>query len=160
MEAISPDTESLIIQLVAQQRYSEAFALLNTKKSHAMAAHYNSAICLYWSGNFQAALSALANIQLPTLSGSITNFNTNSAYQQIRTKQNQNNDHLLGISDAYIKHFPTQFQDSMIRLQTDCWLGLGNYPKVITTAQPIAHKGYQNITHALKLAATAHDERI
>jgi len=78
----------------------------------------------------------------------------------IKSKQNQTNDYLQGISELYINYFPALVHDAIVRLKTDCLLVLGNYAKVVAIATPIAHKGYKNITDALKLANSANDKRI
>jgi len=73
----------------------------------------------------------------------------------VTVKQNQTDEYLYGMTEAYIKNFPQFASDAIVRLRTDCWLQLGNYNKVIAIATPIAHKGYRNITDALQLANTA-----
>lgn len=150
-------TDSLILQLMLQQRYAEVYELLNNKQSSSTAALYNMALCLHWSGNYQAAISRLESIQLAPRVSSENHLNANSDYKTIRSKQIQTDDYLHGISESYIKSFPTLFHDTIVRLKTDCWLQLGNYAKVMTIATPIAHKGYKNITDALKIADTKND---
>ncbi len=157
---ISPGTESLIIQLLLQQRYAEAYELLIGQQSAPTAALYNMALCLHWSGNYQEALSRLEKIQLAPQVSSANQLNTNSDYKGIKSKQNQTADYLQGITEVYIKNFPALVHDAIIRLKTDCWLQLGDYAKVMAIAQPIAHKNYKNITDALILADTAHGKRI
>ena len=150
-----PDTEPLVIQLLSQKRYAEVYELLNNQKSNSTAALYNLALCLEWSGRYQEALSKLESIQLAPQTSHSTQLNSSGDYLAIKTKQNQTADYLQGISEMYVKVFPVMVHDAIIRLKTDCWLQLGNYPKVIAIATPIAHKGYQNITDALKVASTA-----
>lgn len=152
--------ESLTIQLLLQQRYAEAYELLSNQQPSPTAALYNMALCLHWSGNYQEALNRLERIQLAPNVSKGNQLNTDSNYQEIKSKQNQTDDHLHGISEVYIKNFPALVHDAIVRLKTDCWLQLGNYEKVITIATPIAHKGYKNITDALKLADAAHGKRI
>ena len=155
-----PGTEALIIQLILQRRYADAYELLNHQPSDQTTVLYNTALCLHWSGNYQEALNRLEKIRL---SPQVSNRNQPSAdnkYQQIRHKQNQTDDYLQGISELYVKNFPLLFQDAVIRLKTDCWLQLGNYPKMIAVATPIAYKKYKNITEALTLADNAHDQSI
>ncbi|WP_345950011.1 hypothetical protein ABDD95_00870 [Mucilaginibacter sp. PAMB04274] len=152
-------TETFILQLLLQQRYAEAYELL-VKQPVQTAALYNTAICLHWSGDYQEALNRLEKIQLAPHMSSGNQLNTENICKQIRNKQNQTDDFLQGISEAYIKSFPALVHDAIIRLKTACWLQLGSYEKVIAIATPIAHKGYKNITDALKLADTAHDKRI
>jgi len=156
----STDTDPLVLELIFQRRYSEAYELLTIEKPASNASLYNMALCFHWSGNFQEALKALESIQLAPMVSSGNKFNANNDYQQIRSKQNQTDDYLQGVSNRYVKHFPALFHDAIVRLKTACWLKLGNYPKVVTTAQPIAHKGYKNIIDALKLAEIANDKRI
>ncbi|WP_158827414.1 tetratricopeptide repeat protein [Mucilaginibacter lacusdianchii] len=156
----SPDTESLIIQLLLQQRYAEAYELLIQQQPASTSALYNMALCLHWSGNYQEALSRLDKIQLAHHVTGGNKLNTTSDYKQIKDKQIQTNDYLQGISESYVKSFPALVHDAIVRLKTDCWLQLGNYAKVVAIATPIAHKNYKNITEALNLAATAHDQRI
>lgn len=156
----SPGAESLIIQLMAQQRYAEAYELLINQPSAQNAALYNLALCLHWGGNYQEALNRLEKIRLAPHVDNSNKFNTDSDYQKIKTKQNQTDDYLHGISELYLKSFPDLVHDAIIRLKTDCWLQLGNYAKVIAVATPIAHKGYKNITDTLKLADAAHDKGV
>ena len=156
----SPDTELLVIRLLLQQRYAEAYELLYNQHSTQTSMLYNMALCLHWSGNYQEALSQLESIRLTPQVSNTNQLNANSHYKAIRSKQNQTDDHLQGISEAYSKSFPGLVHDAIVRLKTDCWLQLGNYAKVLAVATPIAHKGYKNITEALKLADTANDQRI
>ena len=154
------DIDSLIIHLILQQRFSEVYELLIRQQHPKTASIYNMALCLHWSGNYQEALSRLESIQLsPNLSQG-NKFDADEDYKKIKSKQHHTNDHLQGISEVYIKSFPALAHDAIVRLKTDCWLQLKNYAKVVAIATPIAHKGYQNILDALKLANTANDERI
>jgi tetratricopeptide (TPR) repeat protein len=155
-----PGAESLIIQLILQQRYAEAYELLINQQPSPTSALYNMALCLHWSGNYQEALNRLESIKLVSQVSNENRLNTNTVYKEIKSKQNQTDDYLHGISEVYIKSFPASAHDAIIRLKTDCWLHLGNYTKVIAMATPIAHKGYKNISEALKVANTAHDKRI
>lgn len=154
----APETEALIIQLLLQQRYAEAYELLDRQQPAQRAALYNMALCLHWSGNHREALSRLEKIQLARPVGNSAQLEADSDYKQIKSKQNETDDHLQGMSEAYINCFPALAQEAIVRLKTDCWLQLGNYAKVIAVATPIAHKGYRNITEALQLAGTAHDK--
>ncbi|MFC4209733.1 hypothetical protein ACFOWA_00985 [Pedobacter lithocola] len=151
----SPDTELLITQLMMQQRYKEVYELLSSQKSPQTAALYNMAICLHWSGNYQGALNRLDSIRLAPQINNLSQSTTNSDYHGIMHKQNQTNDYLNGMSEAYIKYFPVLAHDAIVRLKTDCWLKLRDYPKVIAIATPIAHKAYRDIIDALKLAETS-----
>ena len=153
-------TEALVIQLLLQKRYAEAYEVLINQQSPSTAALYNMALCLHWSGNYRGALSRLERIQLTPQVSNGNQLQTDSDYRQIKNKQNQTDDYLHGISEAYMKSFPALGHDAVVRLKTDCWLQLGNYAKVIAIATPIAHKGYKNIINALKLAAPPHDNRI
>lgn len=155
-----PGTEPLIILLILQQRYAEAYELLLNQPQNQTATLYNMALCLHWNGNYQEALTRLESIQPIQHVNSGKPLNTNIGYKEIRSKQNQTDDYLQGINEVYIKSFPVLVQDAIIRLKTDCWLQLGNYAKVIAVATPIAQKGYKNITDALKIANTANDKRI
>jgi hypothetical protein len=156
----SPDTESLIIQLLLQQRYAEVWELLTNQQPLQTSSLFNMALCLHWAGNYQEALGKLESIQLAIPMRSGNPLNTDNNYKLIKSKQNQTNDYLQGISESYIKSFPTLAQDAIVRLKTDCWLQLGNFAKVIAMATPIVHKGYKDITDSLKLAETANDRRI
>lgn len=157
---IIPGVESLIIQLISQQRYAEAYELLLNQEPANTVTSYNVALCLHWAGNFSEALNVLNSIRIVQPLNSNTRSPSNPHHQEIRNKQNQTDDYLQAISDAYAKRFPVLVQDAIIRLKTECWLQLGDYAKVIATATPIANKGYQNITEALKSAHTANDRRI
>ncbi|MFD1258341.1 hypothetical protein ACFQ3S_16165 [Mucilaginibacter terrae] len=151
--------EPLVIQLILQKRYAEAYQLLINQPASTTAL-YNLALCLHWSGNYQEAVSKLEIIQLAPQASNKNQLNSNSDYKEIKTKQNQTHDYLHGISEGYLKSFPVLVYDSIVRLKTDCWLQLGNYAKVIAIATPIAHKGYKNITDALQIAEASDDKRI
>jgi hypothetical protein len=153
-------TEPFVIQLMLQQRYAEVYELLSGQQSPQTSVLYNKALCLHWSGNYQAALSQLDSIKVTSQLNTDNKLNANNDYQGIRTKQIQMDDHLQGITEAYVKAFPVLVNDAITRLKTDCWLQLRNYPKVIALATLIAYKGYKDITDALKLADTANDKRI
>jgi hypothetical protein len=153
-------TESLVIQLFLQHRYAEVYELLNEQQSTQTSVLYNKALCLYWSSNYQAALIQLDGIKLAPQLNNGNKLNSISEYTAIRNKQNETNDHLHAMSDAYVNTFPHLVHDAIVRLKTDCWLHVGNYANVVAVAAPIAHKGYKNITDALKLADTANDKRI
>jgi hypothetical protein len=146
----SPEVETLILQLMMQQRYAEVYELLIHQQS--TSALYNMSLCLYWTDNFQGALSHLERIQLNPEVKIANSITANTEYKGIKDKQNQTADYLHGMSEAYIQTFPSIVHDAIIRLKIDCWLHLGNYAKVIAAGMPIAHKGYKNITDALNLA--------
>jgi len=153
-------TELLVTQLMMQQRYAEAYELLMNQQPTSTSVLYNLAICLHWSGNYQQALTRLENIRLLPQLNNANKLSTNNDLQVIRGKQNQTDDHLQGITEAYVKSFPPVVNDAIVRLKTDCWLQLGNYNKVIAISTPIAYKGYKNITDALTLANTVNGQRI
>ncbi len=155
----APASEAFVLQLLLQQRYAEAYELLVNYPASTFAL-YNMALCLRWSGDYQEALNRLEAIRLVPHTNSGNKPDAGRIYKQIRTRQNQTDDYLQGISEAYIKSFHALVHDAIVRLKTDCWLQLGNYAKVIAVATPIAHKGYKNITDALKLADTSNDQRI
>jgi hypothetical protein len=157
---ITSDKESFVIQLFLQQRYAEVYEVLNDQQSSQTSVLYNKALCLRWSGNYQAALNQLESIKLAPQLNNGSKFNATIEYNGIRGKQNQTDDYLQGITEAYVEAFPVLVHDCIVRLKTDCWLQLGNYAKVIAIATPIAHKGYRNITDALKLSKTPNDQRI
>jgi tetratricopeptide (TPR) repeat protein len=152
--------EAFTIQLILQQRHAEAYELLLDQQTDQTAVLYNLALCLHWSGNYQEALKHLDQIQLTPQLNKGGQLQADNIYKQLRSKQDQTDDHLHGITEDYVKRFPASAYDAVIRLKTDCWLQLGNYTKVIALATPIAQKGYKNITDALKLAQTADDKRI
>jgi hypothetical protein len=147
-----PATEEFIIQLISQQRYAEVYALLGNQKLMQTSAQYNLALCLHWAGSYNEALSQLDNIRLAPQLSSSDQYQTDTTYKLIKSKQSQTKDYLQGISEVYVQNFPALVQDAIVRLKTDCWLQLGNYAKVIAIATPIVHKGYNDIADALKLA--------
>lgn len=155
-----PATESLVLQLMMQQRYAEAYGLLQDGQPADIVVLYNSALCLHWSGNYQEALNRLEKIQLSSPADHRAPLDSDQHYREIRARQNQIKDYLQGISSLYVKSFPTLVREAVIRLKTDCWLKLGDYPKVIAVAKPFAHKKYQDITDALTVANTNHDPSI
>jgi hypothetical protein len=152
------DGETLILQLILQQRYAEVYELLMRQKSPSTSALYNTALCLHWAGNYQGALSTLERIQLKPEVKVTNSFDVYPDYKMIKNKQNQTADYLHGISDAYVQTFSSHVHDAILRLKIDCWLQLGDYAKVIIAAMPMAHKGYKNITDALILANKANDK--
>ena len=153
-----PDVEPLINSLLLQQRYAEAYELLADKQPAQSSTLYNLALCLYWIGSYQAALNKLDLIHLAPNLGNGTRLNSDTVYQEIKNKQNLSDDHLHGIMEIYIQRFPASFQDAIIRLKIDCWSKIGDHAKVIATAAAVAHKGYKNISDALRLAQTANDK--
>ena len=150
-----PVEESFIMQLLLQKRYAQVYELLMHQQSTQASSLYNMALCLHWSGNYEEALIRLENIRLSNQIGNHNKLTADSYLKAITIKQNQTDDYLHGMTEAYIKNFPELASDAIVRLKTDCWLQLGNYNKVIAIATPIAHKGYRNITDALQLANTA-----
>lgn len=158
----TPADEPMMMQLILQQRYAELYQLLIGQQPIKNSSLYNLALCLHWSGNYKGAIGKLETIHITqsphTFSQNMPD--ANREYVEIRNKQNQTNDHLLGISDGYLTHFPDLVQDAIIRLKTDCWLQLGDYAKVIATATPIAHKGYKNINDAIRIAQSFNDKQI
>ncbi len=151
----SQDTEPLIIQLLLQQRYAEAYLLMNGQRQVSEnSAIYNTALCLYWGGNYHESLKRLESIQFKPQVQSAPEPNDH-LYQQISINQKQTNDHLQGITEAYLKNFPGLFHDAVVRLKVDCWSHLGDHARVIALATPIAHKKYQNIIDALTKAQAA-----
>jgi len=137
-----PNSQSLVIQLLLQKRYAEAYDCLIGQQPLQNAALYNMALCLHWAGNYESALSKLENIQLAPQLYNGNKLNGNGEYVEIRNKQNETNDYLHGLTEVYIKAFPSLAHDAVIRLKTDCWLKLRNYDKVRAIATPIASKGY------------------
>ncbi|RZK79605.1 MAG: hypothetical protein EOO85_03195 [Pedobacter sp.] len=61
---VLPESENLIIQMMMQNRYYEAFELLKKQESTQISAQYNIALCLYWISDYQQVLNHLENIQL------------------------------------------------------------------------------------------------
>jgi tetratricopeptide (TPR) repeat protein len=145
--------ETLILQLLIQQRYAEAYLLLNNEPPNDPATQYNLALCYYWAKQYQEAIICLDKVQtaLPYQSSNVKLPNA-QFYTVIVEQQNQRSDHLQGVSKRYISIFAVLMRDAIIRFKTDCWLQLGEYSKVIETAAPIAHKNYRNITEALQIA--------
>lgn len=156
----SVDVETLILQLIVQQRYAEVYELLMHQQSPSTSELYNTALCLHWVGNFQGALSQLERIQLKPEVKMTNPLNAYAHYKVIKNKQNQTADYLHGISQAYVQTFPSHVHDAIVRLKIDCWLQLGDYAKVIIAAMPMAHKGYKNITDALNLANKDNDKQL
>ena len=147
----SPDQELLTTQLLIQERYAEAYELLINRQSKTTTVLFNISLCLHWSGNYQGALAHLdlVNMEYAQIS---QNRKTDSNFERIKAKQNQTDDYLQGISESYLKHFPTSVQDAIIRLKTNCWLNIGDFEKVIAVANPISHKGFKDIEDALAVA--------
>jgi tetratricopeptide (TPR) repeat protein len=156
----SEDTELLVVQLIMQKRYAEAYELLVSQQPTGATVLYNIALCLHWSGNYQEALDRLEHIHLDRNPMNENRLGADTSYKKIRAQQNQTADYLKAISDGYLKQFPASVHDAFIRLKTDCWLRLGNFQKVIAIASPIAHKGIKDINDALHLAKTSNDHTI
>jgi hypothetical protein len=159
-QPISTNTESLVIQLLLQNRYAEAYELLISQIPMSTSSSYNIALCLFWGGNYPEALKHLNSIQIDRLRGNEPELQTDPAHNEIRNKQNQTNDYLNGMSESYAVTFPGYFQDAIVRLKTDCWVQLKDFAKVITIASPISNKGYKNINDALLLANAHNDNKI
>lgn len=85
----SPDTELLIIQLLSQKRYADAYELLTNQQANKNSALYNLALCLHWSGNYQEAIHRLELIQVERKLSNETRFSNDTAYSKIRMMQNQ-----------------------------------------------------------------------
>ncbi|EHQ24857.1 hypothetical protein [Mucilaginibacter paludis] len=145
--------EALIIQLLSQSRYAEAYLLLQNEPPNIPSTQYNLALCHYWAGNYREALICLdkARVALPTGNKHPYALN-NQFYTAILRQQNKLDDHRQAITKGYVSLFSVWVHDSIIRLQTDCWLQLGDFSKVIEVAAPIAHKNYQNVADALQKA--------
>lgn len=145
--------EALIIQLMTQKRYAEAYILLKNESPGEPSTQYNLALCHYSAGNYQEALICLDNALRALSPGNYPGkAPADQFYHVIRQMQNQTNDHLEGITKKYVTLFRDLVLDHVIRLQTDCWLKSGNFPKVVEIAKPLERKNYKNITEALQLA--------
>ena len=110
--------------------------------------------------NYQEALHRLELIQVERKLSNETKFSNDTAYSKISMMQNQTDDYLQWITESYITQFPASFNDAIVRLKTNCWLQLGNFAKVITTATPLARKGFKDIDDALQLANANNDNKI
>ncbi|MEJ7560768.1 MAG: CDC27 family protein [Pedobacter sp.] len=154
------NTELLVLQLIMQGSYAEAYELLINQQPSGTAVLYNIALCLHWSENYQEAIDCLEQIHLDRYPIIENKLGADIGYKKIRTRQNQTADYLNAISERYLKHFPVLVHDAIIRLKTDCWLRLGNFQKVIAIASPIAHKGFKDINDALNLAKASNDHTI
>ncbi|CAM3823563.1 tetratricopeptide repeat protein [Mucilaginibacter galii] len=145
--------EALIIDLIGQMRYAEAYLLLKKELPHEPSTQYNLALCHYWAGNYQEALICLdkAKTALPRNAGDPM-LQNDQFYSVMSQKQNQQEEYLKPISKKFTNLFGVSTNDAIIRLKTDCWLQLGNFSKVIEIATPIASKNYKNIADALQVA--------
>lgn len=148
-----PDEGNFIIQLLAQSRFAEAYVLLKKESPNEPTTQFNLALCYFKTRNYTEALACLDKAQSVLPTGNYNNnLQADQFYTALRKLQNQQADHLQGITKKYITFFNEQARDAIIRLQTDCWLQLGNFNKVIEIASPIAHKNYLNIANALSMA--------
>lgn len=145
--------ELLIINLIGQGRYAEAYMLLKTETPQRPAGMFNLAVCFYWLGSYRETLVCLdkARMLMPIDQGGIR-LNSDNFYKAIREKQNLADEYKLPITSKYIALFGGLAKDNITRLKTDCWLQLEVYQKVIEVATPIAHKNYKNIDDALQIA--------
>jgi len=153
--------EDLIIKLIGQMRYAEAYIFLKKESPNEPSTQYNLALCHYWAGNYQEALMCLdkAHTTLSRTTSSST-LQNDQFYNVIRQKQNQLDDHLKPISKKFVSLFGVITNDAIIRLKTDCWLQLDNFSKVVEIATPIASKNYKNIADALQVATNRnHNEQ-
>jgi tetratricopeptide (TPR) repeat protein len=148
-----PNEETFIIQLFAQNRFAEAYVLLKKESPNDPAAQFNLALCYFRSRHYAEALACLDKAQsLLTVANQNNNLQADQFHTTLSKLQNQQNDHLQGITKKYITLFADEAKDAIIRLKTDCWLQLGNFSKVIEVAKPLAHKNYLNIANALSMA--------
>jgi len=145
--------EALIVLLLIQNRYAEAYALLQKESPNEPSTQYNIALCHYRASNYQQALINLDKAQsvLPVIKGP-SNNHSDQFYKDMREQQTQLNDHLQALTQKYISNFDVLTRDAIVRLKTDCWLNLGEYAKVVELATPIAHKNYKNVAEALEIA--------
>lgn len=81
-----PPDESLVIQLMLQQRYAQVYELLTKQEPKQPSALYNLALCLHWGGSYQDALSRLDSIQLAINIGNHNKLNGNTSYNAISTR--------------------------------------------------------------------------
>lgn len=144
--------ENLVVLLLNQGRYAEAYTILNQDAASGITVFFNLALCHFWAEDYDEALHCLDRIEPLAKWREGDNIVQDAAYHKIEIKQRGTNDHLEGLSNDYLKLFGVKVRDHLIRLKTDCWIALGNYSKVIETATPIEHKGYLNIVYALKTA--------
>lgn len=145
--------EAIIVQLINQGRYTEAYGLLLKEPPGTAVTQFNMALCLYWVQNYSAALQCLDKAAMALQSMANASAQPpDAAYQSIINKQNQTNDHLLAVDKKYLLLFGNRFRDAIVRFKTDCWLQLNEWSRVIETATPVQHKKYGNITHALQTA--------
>lgn len=149
----SESDDETIAFLFGQSCYSDAYRLLKNEPSNNVVTQYNLALCFYWIGNYQEALTSLdkAMVYLPAHQ-SKTNFGIDNFYEAMLEKQNQSDDHHLAITQKIVSLMLDKVADGITRLKTDCWLNLENYAKVIEVATPLAFKNYRNITYALAIA--------
>jgi tetratricopeptide (TPR) repeat protein len=143
--------EAFIIQLIGQQRYAEAYILLKKEPPSEPSVQYNLALCHYWAQNYQEALLSLDKIMI-NLPAGYKDAPHDPFYAIIRERQNQEDEHLQAISKKHVTFFGLLVKDAIVRLKVDCWLQLGNFPKVIEIAMPIATRNYKNIVSAIQTA--------
>jgi tetratricopeptide (TPR) repeat protein len=145
--------EVLVALLLTQNRYAEAYLLLQNESPNEPSTQYNMALCHYYACDYQQAIVNLDKAQsvFPVVKG-LTNNHTDQFYYNMRQQQNQQDDHLHAITKKYIANFHVLTREAIVRLKTDCWLHLGEYAKVIELATPVEHKNYKNIAEALKIA--------
>jgi tetratricopeptide (TPR) repeat protein len=146
------DEEALVIMLLTQSRYAEAYVLLQKGSPNEPSIQYNIALCHFWRGNYQETLISLDKALMLMPASNNINPQHDQAYASMREFQNQSDDHLNPVTKKYIAFFDVLTRDAIIRLKTDCWVRIGDFSKVIETATPIAHKNYKNIAAALQIA--------
>lgn len=148
--------ETLIVQLLGQQRYAEAYLLLKQEPVDGPAKQFNLALCYYQLQNYTETIICLdkAMAAMPPVKIK-PNHQHESVYQALYQQQSQTDNYKQPVSQLYIRLFSEVMHDAIIRLKTDCWLALQQYAKVIDTSAPVVHKNYHNITRAVITAQKA-----
>ncbi|OOQ59418.1 hypothetical protein [Mucilaginibacter pedocola] len=162
--AAEKSEEELIAQLITQQRFADAYLLLQKEAADSTVTQYNLSLCYYSAGKYREAILSLDKAQqlFPVNAGQTKPF-ADSFYTAMLAQQNQLDRHYQPISQKYINLMAPVVADAIIRLKTDCWLQMGHYNKVVELATPLAYKNYRNISEALAIAKQnleKHEHRI
>lgn len=152
-QADSKENIQLIILLISQKRYAEAYELLDSSAEN-ITNLYNKALCCYATEQPDIAVSLLDKC-LSRLSQPLreNRLPEDIIIQNIRTFQFLTNDHLKAITEEYVRNFQEQTFDNLLRMKVDCYFKLNKWSEVIATASKLIRKNkYDNVIRALTVA--------
>ena len=113
----TPQDDQLIVLLINQKRYAEAYRLL-IGRDETIENLYNKALCCHASGGYESAISLLEKA-LDRLTQNLKENNPpkDDLLEKLEQLQFQGEDHLAAITDVYVLHFPIQTKIKCTLLQ-------------------------------------------